>query len=85
MADEATKRSQAHTRYPNIAPFVEAALPASDAEPLSARKIFDKAIFGSLGTARLILSEFTRDGIAVAEDAPGIGRRPMMRVYRRAG
>jgi hypothetical protein len=77
------KTSQA-SRYPNIAPLIAAELPAHDAEPLSARQIFLKAKFGSIATARAVLLEFTRAGTVVASDAPGIGRRPSMRVYRRA-
>lgn len=79
------KISEAYARYPNIAPYVEKALPAHDDTPMTARQIFERARFGSLNSTRLILNIFEAEGLVVSRDGPPHGDRSIpAKVWRLA-
>lgn len=79
-------KSEAFKRYPNITPHVVAALPSCDAEPISARRIFEQAGYGSINSIRIILSTLEHEGFVISKDGPPYGNRNIpAKLWRLAG
>lgn len=79
----AVASSAIHAAHPELAPFVEAALPPADEPPLTAREIYARVGYGRLGTVRLILAGIAREGRA-AVTVDQFRRVHTINRYRRA-